>query len=135
MKEISDTFCLRKLKAIEKAHFSKSLGGWWIFFGEFMSLLWKLMFPHSPSCWSHSHGVVKPKTGDYHQKLNVQVVSRIAKQFRTNDLRKWGTFKAVYASYHLFNDAWIWTRNSWIWTCTFEFQLMLSSFQLVTSNS
>ena len=32
-------------------------------------------------------------------------------------------------------NSWIWTRNSWIWTRTFEFPLVLLSFQLVTSNS
>ena len=37
----------------------------------------------------------KRKTGNYHQKLNVQVASRIAEQFRTYDIRKWETFKAV----------------------------------------
>ena len=42
----------------------------------------------------------KRKTRDYHQKLNVRVASRIAKQFRTYDLRKWATFKTVYLSFH-----------------------------------
>ena len=98
----------------------------------------------------------KRKTRDYHQKLNVRVASRIAEQFRTNNLKKWGTFKAAYLSFHWFNDSWIWTRsswiwtrnswiwtrnlwigtrNSWIWTRTFEFQLVLLRFELVTRNS
>ena len=42
--------------------------------------------------------------------------SEIAEQFRTYDLRKWGTFKAVYLSFHWIDDLRIWTRNSWIWT-------------------
>ena len=74
-------------------------------------------------------------------------------QFRTNNLKKWGAFKAAYLSFHWFNDSWIWTRsswiwtrnswiwtrnlwigtrNSWIWTRTFEFQLVLLRFELVT---
>ena len=47
----------------------------------------------------------KRKTKDYHQKLNVRVASQIAEQFRTYDLRKLGTFKAVYLSFHWFNDS------------------------------
>ena len=65
--------------------------------------------------------------------MNLRVASRIAEQ-----LRKWGTFKAVSLSFYWFNDLWIWirnswigTRNSWIWTCSFEFQLVVLSFQLV----
>ena len=65
----------------------------------------------------------KRKTREYQQKLNVRVASRIAKQFRTNNLKKWRTFKAAYLRFHWFNDSWIWTRNlwigtrnSWIWT-------------------
>ena len=91
----------------------------------------------------------KCRTRDYHQKLNVRVASRFAKQFRTYDLKKWWeTFKALYLSFDWFNDSWIWTHNSWIWTRnswistrnpwiwtrTFEFQLMLLSFQLVLLN-
>ena len=81
----------------------------WIYCGKFRSLLSKLMFTHS------------------------------AEQFRIYYFRKWGNFKAVFLSFHWFNDSWIWTRNSqiwtcksriwtpnsWIWTCTFEFQLVL----------
>ena len=65
--------------------------------------------------------------------MNLRVASRIAEQ-----LRKWGTFKAVSLSFYWFNDLWIWirnswigTRNSWIWTYSFEFQLVVLSFQLV----
>ena len=96
----------------------------------------------------------KSKTRYYHQKLKLRVVSRIAEQFKTYDLRKWGNIKAIYLSFNWLNDSWtryswiwtrnswiwtrnswIWTRNLWIWTRTFEFQLVLLSFQIVTSNS
>ena len=42
----------------------------------------------------------KCKIRDTHQKLNVRFASRSAEQFRTYDLRKRGTFKAVYLSFH-----------------------------------
>ena len=89
----------------------------------------------------------KRKTRYYHQKLKLRVVSRIAEQFKTHDLRKWGNIKAIYLSFNWLNDSWtrnswIWTRNSWIWTRnlwiwirTFEFHLAVLSFQLVTNNS
>ena len=65
MKEKSVTFCFLKLKAKEKANFSKIIGEGWLFCGKFRSLLSKLMFYHSCSCRSRSHGVVE--TRDYHQ--------------------------------------------------------------------
>ena len=59
MKETSVTFCFLKSKAKEKASFSKIIGEWWLLCGEFRSLLSKLMFTHSASYWSHSHGIVE----------------------------------------------------------------------------
>ena len=59
----------------------------------------------------------------------------------------WLFQKAVYLSFHWFNDSWtrnswIWTRNSRVWVGTFEFRLVLLSFwlvllsfQLITRNS
>ena len=58
MKEKSVTFCFLKSKAKEKGNFSKIIGEGGLFCGEFRSLLSKLMFTHSASCWSCSHGVV-----------------------------------------------------------------------------
>ena len=107
------------------------------------------MFTHSAFCWRRRHEAAETKTRDYHQRLNVWVSSQISKQFRTSDLRKWGTFKAAYLSFYWFNDLWIWTCNlwiqtpnlwirtctSWIWIRTFEFKLVLLSLQLLTRNS
>ena len=100
------------------------------------------MFTHSAFWWRRRHEVAETKTRDYHQRLNVWVSSQISKQFRTSDLRKWGTFKVVYLSFYWFNDLWIWTCNlwirtctSWIWIRTFEFKLVLLSLQLLTRNS
>ena len=88
MKEKSITFCFLKLKAKEKANFSKIIGE-----GDFsvenlgLFLQSKCLLNQLPAeavaieWW-------KLKTGDYHQKLNVRVASRIAEQFRTYDLRK-----------------------------------------------
>ena len=59
MKEKSVLFCLLKLKTKEKANSPKSLGGGGCFCEEFRSPLSKLMFTHSASCWSHSHGVAE----------------------------------------------------------------------------
>ena len=59
MKEKPVTFCFFKLKAKEKAISPKSLGGGWLFCGKFRSLLSKLMFTHSGSCWSRTHGVME----------------------------------------------------------------------------
>ena len=36
-------------------------------------------------------------------KVNARVVSRIAEQFKTSSVRKWGDFKAVYLSSHWLN--------------------------------
>ena len=83
----------------------------WLFCGKFRSLLSKLMFTHS------------------------------AEQFKIYSLRKWGNFKAIYLSFHWFNDSWIWTRNSqiwscnsWIWTLTRGFELVTSGFELALLN-
>ena len=77
MKEKSVTFAKGKSK------FLQNQGGC-LFCGEFRSLLSKLMFTHSVAAMEYW----KPKTRNYHLKLNVQVASRFAEQFRTYDLRK-----------------------------------------------
>ena len=106
----STKFCVKemeeksvsKLKAKEKANFSKFIGGKVTFLLIVTFLLLKLMFAHSASCLSRSHGVLESKTRDYPLKPNVRVASRIAKlpqQFRTYDLRKWvllGCFKRLF---------------------------------------
>ena len=60
MKDNSATFRFLKLKAKEKAVFPKSSEGGWLFCGKCRSLYSKLMFAHSASRWSHSHGKVEP---------------------------------------------------------------------------
>ena len=50
MKEKSVTFCLLKLKGKEKENFSKAIWRGWLLYGEFRSLLSKLMFTHAASC-------------------------------------------------------------------------------------
>ena len=47
--------------------------------------------------------------------------SRIAKQFKTKDTRKWADFKASYLSFHWLNDSW-----------THEFELVSCGFELIT---
>ena len=47
MKDKSVTFCFLKLKAKEKAIFSKIIWGRRLFCGKFRSLISKLMFTHS----------------------------------------------------------------------------------------
>ena len=131
MKEKSITFTKGKSK------FLQNQGGWH-FCGEFRSPLLKLMFTHSVVAMEYR----KRKTRNYHQKLNVQVASRTAKQFRTYDLRKWGTFKAAYLSFHWFNDSWsrgfeLVTRGFKLVTRGFElvtrvFELVTCGFELVT---
>ena len=71
---------------------------------------------------------LKRKKKDYQQKLQVRVASRIAEQFRTYDLRKWGTSKAAYLSFHWFNDSW----NSGFELVTRRFELVIREFELVT---
>ena len=134
LKDKSITFCFLKLKAKKKAIFSKMIGGRLTFCGKFRSHFSKLMFTHQLLAEVVAMEWWKRKTRDYHQKLNVRVASRIAEQIRTNNLKKWGTFKVAYLNFHWFNDSLIWTGNSWIWTRTFEFQLVLLSFQLVLLN-
>ena len=77
------SFCFLKSKAKKKANFSKIIRGRRLFCGEFRSILSKLMFTHSVSCWCRSHGVVEMfVTRKYcYQKLNVRVASRNAEQF------------------------------------------------------
>ena len=117
MKEKSISFSFLKLKAKEKQISPKSSEEECFFCGKFRSPVSKLLiFTHSASCCSRSHGWQKRKTTDYCQKLNARVVSQIAENFRTNILKKWGTFKTAYLSFHWFNDSWVWTHNSWIWT-------------------
>ena len=98
MKEKSVTFTKGKSKFFQNHRKGRRR---WLFCGEFRSLLSKLMFTDSAAAMEEC----KRKTRNYHQKLNVQCASRIAKQFRTYDLRKWGTCKAVYLSFHWFNDS------------------------------
>ena len=121
-------------------NFSKIIGG-----GEFRFLLSKLMFTHSVY-WVFftlltqipAEAVAmeqwKDKTRYYHQKLKVQ--SRIAKQFRTWDLRKWETFKAVYLSLMIrgfelvTRESELVTRGFVLVTCGFK--LLSRGFELVT---
>ena len=77
----------------------------------------------------------KSKTRDYHQTLNEQVASGIAERFKTQDLRKWGHFKAVFLSFHWLNDSG--TRGFELITRGFElitrgFKLVTRGFELVT---
>ena len=58
MKEKSVAFVVI-LKQRKKQISPKLSGGGWHFCGKFRSLLSKLMFTHSTSCWSSSHGVVE----------------------------------------------------------------------------
>ena len=58
MKDKSVTFYFLELKAKEKFS-SKSLEGGWLFCEKFTSLLSKLLFTNSASCWSCSRGVVE----------------------------------------------------------------------------
>ena len=55
MKEKSVTFCFLKLKPKEKPNFFKIIGRGWLFCGKFWSLLSKLMFTHSDSCWKWTY--------------------------------------------------------------------------------
>ena len=63
----------------------------------------------------------KYNTRVYHQKLSLRVVSQITERFNSQDLKKEGNFKAVYFSFHWFNDSW--TRG---------FELVIRGFELVT---
>ena len=70
MKEKSVTFCFLKLETKEKANFSKIIRGrvtflWRIWVSSFKSNVYALSFHLKPykEWW-------KPKTRDYHQKLN-----------------------------------------------------------------
>ena len=96
-------------------------GGVAIFCTELRSLLSKLMFTHTASC-----------TKDYHQKLKVRVSPQITKQFRTYDLRKWETFKAVYLSLHWFNASWILNSTRGFELVTEGFGQVTRGFELVT---
>ena len=145
MKEKSAKFGFLKLKAKEKANFSKIIGGRVTFLWRIRSILSKLMFTHSR---------------DYHQKLNVQVPYKLPSCLNNLGLTILGNelylavlkrlFTWVFIDFMILNswirtgnsriwarNSWIWicnsriwTRNSWIWTRTFEFQLVLLSFQL-----
>ena len=139
MKEKSVTFCLLKLKGKEKENFSKAIWRGWLLYGEFRSLLSKLMFTHADSCWSHCSGVEGRKTRDCHRKLKVRIASRIAEfpqQFRTCDLRKWvllGCFKRLFT--WVFNDLMILelvTREFELVTC--ELELVTHGFELALLN-
>ena len=125
MKENCVTFYFIKLNAKVSAissgkegYFCSSKEG--PFCSEVRYLLSKLIFTQFVSCWSRSHEIGK-KTREYHQKLNVRVVTRITERFKTYDLRKWGHFKPVYLSFHWLND---------FWSCDFE--LVTPGFKLVT---
>ena len=123
MKEKSVTFTKGKNKFLQNHRESG-----WLFCEEFKSLLSKLMFTDSAIAMEFG----KRKTRSYHQKLNVQIASWVAEQFRTYDLGKWGAFKAVYLSFH-----WL-TRGFELGTCGFElvtrgFELKSCGFELVTS--
>ena len=63
----------------------------------------------------------KIKTQNYHQKLNRRIASRIAEQFKTQDLSKSGNLKVVYLSFNRLHDS---------WTCGFKF--VTRGFELVT---
>ena len=79
----------------------------------------------------------KSETRDYHQKLNVRVASQIANDLRLRILgnkRILQLFSGVFMDWMILELVDL-NSNSWIWTRTFEFQLVLLSFQPVTCNS
>ena len=115
-------FLLLNQKQGKKQILPKSLGVGWLFCGKFKSFLSMLMFTHSASAEALSMELWRCKTRCYHHKLNVRVASRIVEQFRIYDLSKWGTFKAVYFSFHWLNYSW--TCRFEVVTCGFELALL-----------
>ena len=137
IKEKSVTFNQGKRKFLQNhCGLRWGAGEGWLFCREFRPLLSKLMFSDSDVAMEYW----KRKTRNYHQKLNAQVALRIAKQFRIHNLRKWGTFKDVYLSFHWFNDSRgfeLVTRGFELITRGYElktrrFELVTHGFELVT---
>ena len=72
----------------------------------------------------------------------MQTALQLAKEFKTYDLCKRGTFKGVYLSFHWFNEFWtlrfkLVTGGFELVTCRFElltcrFKLVSCGFELVT---